>query len=369
MPSPAPSSPTPRALRPRPWLRRLFLLVFAFGVAEGVARWVVGNEALLARLASPFDEASWRLRWVNRHRSGEAPYAFSFDVHHPVRGWAVAPGVVNLAVFDGKRLNTDSHGLRGAREVPFEKTPGTLRIAIFGDSFTFGEEVSDDETFAYQLERLLPGVEVLNFGVHGYGHDQELLYLREALPRYRPDIVLVGHVNDDSIRNMLAFRSFAKPWFRLEGGALALHGTPVPTPKAFLAAHPWGSRLGDLLGMAGSRLAWRWGGKIEESDRLTAAILQAIFREARAAGARPGIVLLPVWGELGVQDPTPLPGEAFVAELAAREKVPCLALRPLFVARSRLGAEFERREHWGPKEHRLAAAGIADFVRKEGWVP
>ena len=149
---------------------------------------------------------------------------FSFDVHHPVRGWAVAPNVRNLEVFGGKRLNTDARGLRGAREVPFEKSPGTTRIAIFGDSFTFGEEVSDDETFAHQLERLLPGVEVLNFGVHGYGHDQELLYLREALPLYRPDVVLVGHVTDDSMRNMLAFRSFAKPRFRFADGGLRVRG-------------------------------------------------------------------------------------------------------------------------------------------------
>ena len=229
--------------------------------------------------------------------------------------------------------------------------------------------MSDDETFAHQVERLLPGVEVLNFGVHGYGHDQELLYLREALPLYRPDVVLVGHVTDDSMRNMLAFRSFAKPRFRLADGELHLEGVPVPTPAQVLERAPWQSRFVDLLAMARERLLWRWGDRIGETDRLTDAILTAIFRESRAAGARPGIVLLPVWGELGVADPAPLPGEQFVTAVAAREKVPSLALRPLFVERARLGAEFERREHWRPLEHRLAAGGIADFLRREGLVP
>jgi hypothetical protein len=368
MMKPPPPS-TPRTGRRARQVSAAILLLLVVSMLEGVARWLVRSETRLARISSPFDEASWRLRWVNRHRGGEAPYAFSFDIHHPVRGWAVAPNVRDLEVFGGKRLNTDSRGLRGAREVPFEKPPGTLRIAIFGDSFTFGEEVSDDETFAHQLELLLPGTEVLNFGVHGYGHDQELLYLREALPLYRPDIVLVGHVTDDSMRNMLAFRSFAKPRFRLAGSSLELHGTPVPTPVEFLAAHGWGSRLLDLLRMARERLLWRWGDRVGETDRLTDAILSAIFREARAAGARPGIVLLPVWGELGVATAAPLPGEAFVMALAQREHVPCLALRPLFVERARLGAEFERREHWRPREHRLAAAGIADFLRREGFVP
>lgn len=368
MTNPPPSSVL-RVGRRAHLVRGAILLLLVALMLEGVARWVVRSETLLARISSPFDEASWRLRWVNRHRGGQTPYAFSFDVHHPIRGWAVAPNVRNLEVFGDKRLNTDSHGLRGSREVPFEKTPGVLRIAIFGDSFTFGEEVSDDETFAHQLELLVPGVEVLNFGVHGYGHDQELLYLREALPLYRPDLVLVGHVTDDSMRNMLAFRSFAKPWFRLAGDRLQLHGTPVPTPAALLASHAWGSRLLDLLGMARERLLWRWGDRVGETDRLTDAILTAIFRESRAAGARPGIVLLPVWGELGVADPTPLPGEQFVAAVAARERVPCLTLRPLFVERARLGTEFERREHWRPLEHRLAAGGIADFLRREGFVP
>ncbi|MEO7973836.1 MAG: SGNH/GDSL hydrolase family protein, partial [Thermoanaerobaculia bacterium] len=349
--------PTP-TLHPRPGAR-LFraacLLVAGLAFSEGLARWVVGSESLLARIASPFDETSWRLNWVNRHREGQAPYAFSFDIHHPVRGWAVAPNVRDLEVFDGKRLNTDSHGLRGAREVALAKTPGKLRIAVFGDSFTFGEEVGDEETFAHQLEQLLPEVEVLNFGVHGYGHDQELLYLREALPLFRPDIVLVGHVTDDSMRNMLSFRSFAKPWFRQSEGGLELEGVPVPTPEQVLARHPWGSRMLDLLGMAQDRLRWKWGDRTGETDRLTDAILTTIFRETRAAGARPAVLLLPVWGELGVADPAPLPGEQFVMNLAAREGVPCLRLRPLFVARQRLGAEFERHEHWRPAEHRLAA--------------
>ena len=50
---------------------------------------------------------------------------------------------------------------------------------MLGDSFTFGEDVGDDETYSHHLEQLLPGTEVINLGVHGYGHDQMLIYLRE----------------------------------------------------------------------------------------------------------------------------------------------------------------------------------------------
>lgn len=362
------SSPSTRPLGRRLARAALYLGLLAL-LLEGGARLALRSEAFLRRVSSPFDEPSWRLRWMLRHQGGEAPYRFSFDRHHPERGWTLAANLREVEVFDGKRLSSNSRGLRGGREFAVPKPAGIYRIALFGDSFTFGEDVSDEETFAQQLEKLLPGVEILNFGVHGYGHDQMLLYLREALPVYRPDVVLVGHVTDDALRNLTRFRDFAKPRFRLRDGALRLEGTPVPSPEEMLAREVWGSRIGDLLTMAWTRIAWRWGGRAEELDRLSDAILSAIFREARAAGARPAVALLPVWGELGATDPAPLPGEGFVLNLAAREKVPCLRLRPLFLERARLGAEFEKVGHWGALEHRLAAGGLADFLRREGLLP
>lgn len=362
-----PAEPKPSTRRTRRGGVLLGLLLGAV-VLEAGARLALATNWVRDRTFSAVDATSWRLRWLARHAE-TVSYEFSFDRHHPLRGWTLAPGLRDVVVFGDKRLSSSSRGLRGRREHAIPKPPGTLRVAVFGDSFTFGEEVSDEETFAHRLEELLPGVEVLNFGVHGYGHDQALLYLREALPLYQPDVVLVGHVNDDALRNMLTFRSFAKPRFRLAGETLHLEGVPVPTPEAVLAAAPWRSRFFDLVTMVRERLLWRWGDRIGESDRLTAAILAAIFRESRAGGARPGVVLLPVWGELAVDDPAPLPGEQFVVNVAQREQVPCLRLRPLFVERARLGAELETVGHWGPMEHQVAAGGIADFLRRERLLP
>ena len=336
---------------------------------EGGARLALRSEDFLRRISSPYDEPSWRLRWLRRHQGGEAPYRFTFDQYHRERGWTLAANLHQVEVFDGKRLSSNSRGLRGAREYAVPKPAGVTRIALFGDSFTFGEDVSDEETFAQQMERLLPGVEVLNFGVHGYGHDQMLLYLREALPIYRPDVVLIGYVTDDSLRNLTRFRDFAKPRFRLRDGQLVLEGTPVPTPDELIARERWRSRFGDLVEMAASRVAWKWGGRAAEVDQLTDALLSQMFREAAAAGARPAVALLPAWGELGAPSPEPLPAERFVMELAQRDRTPCLRLRPLFLERARLGAEFEKVGHWGPLEHRIAAGGIADFLHREHLVP
>ena len=114
---------------------------------------------------------------------------------------------------------------------------------MLGDSFTFGEDVGDDETYSHHLEQLLPGTEVINLGVHGYGHDQMLIYLREEGVRYRPDVVILGFLTGDMERNVLSFRDYAKPRFVLDGGKLALRNSPVPPPAEMAAAEKWRSKF------------------------------------------------------------------------------------------------------------------------------
>lgn len=65
-------------------------------------------------------------------------------------------------------------------------------IVLFGGSFTFGEGVEDDETFAAQLARALPTTPVRNAGFHGYGPHQML----RALETDRLDADLPSGVRD-----------------------------------------------------------------------------------------------------------------------------------------------------------------------------
>jgi len=51
-------------------------------------------------------------------------------------------------------------------------TPKT--VALIGDSFAWGFGVQRGDMFADRVEALLPGVRVQNYGVCGYGTDQEL---------------------------------------------------------------------------------------------------------------------------------------------------------------------------------------------------
>jgi lysophospholipase L1-like esterase len=99
------------------------------------------------------------------------------------------------------RINAE--GLRGP-EVSPEKRDGVRRVAVLGDSITFGYWVAEEDAFPRQLEAMLnevrgdgPRVEVLNFGVPGYNLDQEIETLRvRALP-FAPDVVVVAFCLND----------------------------------------------------------------------------------------------------------------------------------------------------------------------------
>ena len=92
---------------------------------------------------------------------------------------------------DGE-FTINSAGFRG-REITVSKPDGVFRIAIIGDSISFGFHCLWDETYAARLETLLnrqapPGstrYEVLNFGVPGYNVAQVIETLRVRVGRLR----------------------------------------------------------------------------------------------------------------------------------------------------------------------------------------
>jgi lysophospholipase L1-like esterase len=360
-------------LRPIPpgWPRRAALAAaYALGLLmffEASARLALSVDVFFARAVGE-DDASWRLRWVRRQKGATRIY-YTFDVHHPSRGWALKPGLREEAVFRGKALSSNSRGLRGSREFALEKPAGVTRILAFGDSFTFGEDVGDEEAWPRRLEAKLPGVEVLNFGVHGYGHDQMLLYLQEEGLRYHPDVVLLGFLSDDMERNLLAFRDYAKPRYVLEGGRLRLTHVPVPPPEQMLAGEPWRPKSGDLLSMLWGRARAVSGARDRETRQLTLALLDAMVETIHAAGARPAFAYLPVYGEITRTDMAMTSRERFFFSYCRQRGVQSLYLQRFFLARQKRGATLKAYGHWGAEEHDTAAEGMAAYLLEKGLVP
>jgi hypothetical protein len=346
--------------------RLAYLLVLAL-FCEGVARIALSNDAFLERVFAN-DDPSWRLRWAKRHRKLGRIY-YEFDEWSPTRGWALKANVRNVPVAGGgKVLSSNSKGLRGPREYTYEKPAGVTRIVVLGDSFTFGEDVGDDETYSHRLEEMLPGVEVLNLGVHGYGHDQMLVYLREEGLKYRPDVVLLGFLSDDMERNVLGFRDYAKPRFVLEDGRLVLRGSPVPSPEETIAAERWRLKFADVVSMLWFRYRWKSGRTSQETKDVTLAILDAMKADIEAAGAKPAFAYLPVYGEITRTDPGMTARERFFFSFCRERGIQTMYLRPFFLEKMKQGIELKAYGHWGPVEHQTAAAGMAAYLVEKGLV-
>ncbi len=273
-----------------------------------------------------------------------------------------------MRVFDGKVLNTNSKGLRGNTEYDYQRIPGKHRVVVLGDSFTFGTEVSDKETYSHYLESALPNTEVLNFGVQGYGQDQMLLYLQEEGIKYKPDVVVVGYVAMDTHRNLLKFFGYAKPKFNLLSSRLELTDVPVPTPDQVLAREPYRSKAVDLLLILHERLRWRLGKNEAEARELARAILDEIVATTRQAGAVPVIVYLPVNEEIVRPDVSMDVQELDLYDYCQNRGIPCLFPRQQIHEKLETGDDFRLHGHWNAMTHELAAREIADFVIRKGLI-
>lgn len=96
---------------------------------------------------------------------------------------------------------TNNQRMRADHDYAFTPKPDVLRIAAFGDSFVFCDDEVTQNCWTYQLESSVQNLEVLNFGVSGYGLGQSYLrYLLSGL-RFKPDIILFNYFLVDEHRD------------------------------------------------------------------------------------------------------------------------------------------------------------------------
>jgi hypothetical protein len=144
-------------------------------------------------------------------------------LHPNAEGWWTKEG--------HEYIRINSQGLHD-REHPKAKPANTVRIAVLGDSYAEALQLPMEKAFWAIMEARLPGcgamqgrnVEVINFGVSGYGTAQELLTLREKVWDYGPDIVLlaVTTLNDISDDSRALKQSNDVPYFVFSDGHLVL---------------------------------------------------------------------------------------------------------------------------------------------------
>ncbi len=312
-------------------MKRLALALAGLALAEIGARvFVVKDGCIGWRPLPPFGATPHprQRAWLDEHwkqlRSGEG----DSDLFDAELGWTwIRAGTDPAAKLD--------RATRGPTHYAQEKPAGVIRVACFGDSFTFCADVEDEEAWPRLVETSRPNLEVANLGVPGYGTDQALLRFRRFARDLHADVVVLGLMLENVGRNVNRYRPlwhptdlgcFAKPRFVLEDGALRLVPLPYRTEREFVEAISADRVLGDLadhenwrdvpaLGplrismlarIAGGWLAYRardperlWRDPSGEPARVTIAIAEAFHREALAAGARfAPVVILPGWPDV-----------------------------------------------------------------------
>lgn len=314
------------------------------------------------------EEAQRRSSWIDRRRLQGASALQQFDLPDPLLGWRVRPGVqVRSAKPESYDVvvTTNNQGLRANTPVAHDKPGGHTRVGIFGCSLTFGEGVDDSATYSRQLAIDLPAVEVLNFGVHGYGTDQMLLYYESAGTNYHLDTVVLAFAGFHIARNMSRFTFYAKPSFDigLDGG-LQLSGVPVPPPELLAAQEP----LDNSYRFADQSLLLRWSWQrlrnwqersFYRPDapgwRLTRELIARFAATARAAGS--SMVLLNVSETFPQLEPE-------LAQLAAELSIGFLNLGPVLRELDDSGVDYRLKHdgHWNTAGHRVVAAHLREFL-------
>jgi hypothetical protein len=127
--------------------------------------------------------------------------------------WEIKPNLDT--VFKFSHFSTNSLGMRD-KEYSLTKPANTKRIVVIGDSFAMGSGVSDSENYPTVLEELLGdnykdiNIEVLNFGVGGYGLRNYVAVLNEKAMAFDPDLVLIGFCGGNDVLSLSSSQVFQR---------------------------------------------------------------------------------------------------------------------------------------------------------------
>ncbi|MBX9942639.1 MAG: hypothetical protein K2Y40_01035 [Reyranella sp.] len=181
-------------------------------------------------------------------------------IYDPILGFVPKPG------FAAPPYTHDPQGFRTMPPLP-DDAAHTPPVLATGDSFAYGAEVPDDRTWPAYLQGLIHR-RTINAGVLGYGLDQIVMRTERLVPAVQPAVTVVSFIADDVRRiEMSRLWGHEKPYFDLNGPALALRNVPVPpdpapgsTQPLWLRAFGWSA----LLDVVVSRLAYdrhEWRGE------------------------------------------------------------------------------------------------------------
>jgi lysophospholipase L1-like esterase len=281
------------------------------------------------------------------------PYAsFGFRYDSNPRGYFDAD--------NGLTYNLNRYGFRGEDFSP-TKAPGTFRIIVLGDSFTFGEGVRLEDTFVAGLQELLASrssrkIEVLNLGVSAWSTKDEIAYYENAARDFQADLVLVVFVLNDPGPEVIDL------WDRFRES----YEAPFPLKYSYIASFLYTRLVQKDAGRAyveslvGSALTKK------EKWEETFGHLARGQQLAQADGAKFAVVLFPFMYQLNDSYPF-RPLHELVGEACRTNDIPYLDLFAAFEGQPYTDMWVHPSDqHPNEKGHAIAAQAIADFVVDDG---
>lgn len=313
------------------------------------------------------------------------------------------------------RINAD-----GFRDVShrLERTPGTTRILLLGDSFVEAMQVPLEATVGRRLEAELRArghaAEVISMGVSAFGTAGELLLYRQRGRRYHPDLVVLAFYPGNDVRNNSPdLEDVLVPQYGTDGDILRLvprrrqsrRGGWLGHSKLYryarwllLTRHPglvgwlheagwtdarppFGERRQDGIPTDYGVYAVNLEGAWEEAWEHTRRMLDRLAAEVREDGARLAVIVVAgreqvepgVWDEILASYPAmrhrawDLDGPTRrLLRWCENRSVPCLDLTPAFREKRRQGIplHFRHDGHWNAEGHALAARVTAPFLER-----
>lgn len=281
-------------------------------------------------------------------------------------------------------------------------------VSTYGDSFTAGSEVDDNETYPHFLSVKL-GCRAANYGVPGFGTDQSLMLFRAQRTMDVAPLMILGHISEDLLRNVNQYRNLLdpgnqsalvfKPIFTLLDDRLRFQPIPVQTdadvrafarrPDSFLQHDAFRSRPRREFPYSLSLIRWaltdfhvrahlaelpRFASFYEPTHpsaafALTAAIMRAFSDEARGMGREAVVVLIPAGRDFAHVRKTGRWIDQELADALERVSVRVIRAGPQMIAR--LGSDdpcslFRNCfQHFNARGYELLASVVADYVRTQ----
>lgn len=315
--------------------------------------------------------ADWLVHWPNlvlQARRATIANGVGRLVHDDRLGFVARPGYASAGE------NYDQHSFRRS-PAPEGLVLAEPPILVVGDSYADGDEVTDSETWPAHLQALMRR-HVVNAAMSGYGIDQMVLRAEIVVPQIKPAAIVLSFIADDVRRaEMKRVWGAEKPYFDLRDGTLVLRNTPVPPSPApadtLSLSHRlfgWSMLVDTVLKHQGWQYEWALDFERVLPESAGKPLACALMR--RLAGLGLPILVVAEYDPYLWKDDDYAP----VVRQRSKDVLDCaadagLATLDMFetidkAVRARGLDAIYRVSHPGPEGTRLAAARIADELRR-----